>query len=53
MHTAPLLGQAGAVMARHQMRWLELVRSYILSPIQAFVFGILGVVACSLILFDR
>ena len=53
MHTAPLLGQAGAVTARHQMRWLELVRSYILSPIQAFVFGLLGVVACSLILFDR
>jgi hypothetical protein len=53
MHTAPLLGQAGAVNARHQMRWLELVRSYILSPIQAFVFGLLGVVACSLMLFDR
>ena len=53
MHTAPLLGQAGAVMARHQMRWLELVRSYILSPIQAFVFGLLGLVACSLMLFDR
>ena len=53
MHVAPLLGQAGAVMARHQMRRLELVRSYILSPIQAFVFGLLGVVACSLILFDR
>ena len=53
MHTAPLLGQAGAVMARHQMRWLELIRSYILSPIQAFVFGLLGVVACSLMLFDR
>ena len=53
MHTAPLLGQAGAVTARDQMRWLELVRSYILSPIQAFVFALLGVVACSLILFDR
>ena len=53
MHVAPLLGKASAVMARHQMRWLELVRSYILSPIQAFVFGLLGVVACSLMLFDR
>jgi hypothetical protein len=52
-HTAPLLGQSGAVTARHQMRWLELIRSYILTPIIAFGFGLLGVVACSLMLFDR
>jgi len=52
-HTAPLLGEVDAVAARHQMRWLELVRSYALSPVQALMFGLLGLVACSLVLFDR
>ncbi len=52
-HTAPLLGEVGAVTARHQMRWLELIRSYLLTPFLAFGFGLLGVVACSLMLFDR
>jgi len=52
-HSAPLIGQASSVNARYQMRWLELVRAYILSPIQAFVFLLLGVVACSLTFFDR
>ncbi|MGO9336934.1 MAG: SpoIIE family protein phosphatase [Terracidiphilus sp.] len=52
-HTAPLLGQSGAVTARHQMRWLELIRSYILTPIIALGFGLLSIVACSLLLFDR
>jgi hypothetical protein len=52
-HTAPLLGEVGAVTARYQMRWLELIRSYLLTPFLAFGFGLLGVVACSLMLFDR
>jgi serine phosphatase RsbU (regulator of sigma subunit) len=52
-HSAPLIGQASSVNARYQMRWLELIRAYILSPIQAFVFLLLGVVACSLTFFDR
>ena len=53
LHVAPLLGEAAAVAARHQMRWLELIRAYMLSPIQALGFGLLGLVACSLMLFDR
>jgi hypothetical protein len=52
-HVAPLLGEAGAVTARHEMRWLELIRAYCLSPVQAIGFGLLGVLACSLMLFDR
>lgn len=52
-HIAPVLGEASAVTAKHEMRWLELIRSYSLSPIQAVMYGLLGIVACSLILFDR
>ena len=52
-HIAPVLGEASAVTAKHEMRWLELIRSYSLSPVQAVLFGLLGIVACSLILFDR
>jgi serine phosphatase RsbU (regulator of sigma subunit) len=52
-HSAPMIGQASSVNARYQMRWLELVRAYILSPVQAFIFCLLGVVACSLTFFDR
>jgi hypothetical protein len=52
-HNAPLIGQASSVTARYQMRWLELVRAYLLSPIQAIVFALLGIIACSLTFFDR
>lgn len=52
-HSAPLLGEARAVAAQHQGHWLELVRAYFLSPVQAIIFALLGIVACSLMLFDR
>jgi hypothetical protein len=53
MHDAPILGEAGAIAAQHQMRWLELIRAYILTPILAVGFGVLSLVAFSLLLFDR
>jgi hypothetical protein len=53
MHSAPVLGEAGAVAADHQMRWLELIRSFASSAAQALFFGLLAVVALTLILFDR
>jgi hypothetical protein len=52
-HTAPVLGEAGAVAAGYQMRWLELIRTYASSAALALLFGLLAVVAFSLILFDR
>jgi hypothetical protein len=52
-HTAPVLGEAGAVAAGYQMRWLELIRSYAAFAAQSLLFGLLAVVAFSLILFDR
>jgi hypothetical protein len=52
-HTAPVLGEAGAVTAGYQLRWLELVRAYLPYAIEALLYALLAVVAFSLILFDR
>ena len=52
-HTAPVLGEAGAVTAGYQLRWLELVRAYLPSAIEAQLYALLAIVAFSLILFDR
>jgi hypothetical protein len=53
LHTAPVLGQAAAVAAVYQARWLELIRAVAAIPVEALLFGLLAVVAFSLILFDR
>ena len=53
MHSAPVLGEAGAVAAGYQVRWLEVIRAYASPATQALLFGLLAVVAFSLILFDR
>ncbi len=53
IHSAPQLGEAGAVAARNQVQWDELVRSYSLSLILGVLFGMLGLVALSLRLFDE
>jgi hypothetical protein len=53
IHSAPVLGEADAVAAGYQMRWLELIRSYASFATLALLFGLLAVVAFSLILFDR
>ena len=51
--SAPLLGEAAAVSAEHQVQFDELIRSYLWQPIEGSVFGLLGLVALSLALFDR
>lgn len=53
IHSAPQLGEAGAVAARDQVQWDELIRSYALSLILAALFTLLGIVALSLMLFDK
>jgi serine phosphatase RsbU (regulator of sigma subunit) len=53
LHSAPVLGEAGAVADGYQIAWLELIRSYAFFAAQALLFGLLGVVAFTLILFDR
>jgi hypothetical protein len=52
-HTAPLLGQSGAVSASYQVRWLELVRSYAVAIVEGLVFFLLAVLAISLSIFDH
>ena len=52
-HTAPVLGEAAAVAQGHQMRWLELVRSYSPVAVMMFLYALLAIVAFSLTLFDR
>jgi hypothetical protein len=52
-HTPPLLGQAGAVSASYQIRWLELVRSFAISIVLTLLFVLLAVLAISLSIFDR
>ena len=52
-HTAPVLGQAGAVAADYQIRRLDLVRAYAPFAVEALLYALLSIVAFSLILFDR
>ena len=52
-HTAPVLGEAGAVAASYQIRWLELVRAFAFDAIEAVLFALLAGMAFSLTLFDR
>jgi Stage II sporulation protein E (SpoIIE) len=52
-HTAPVLGEAGAVAASYQIRWLELVRTFAFDAVQALLFALLAAMAFSLTLFDR
>ncbi|MGD0683279.1 MAG: PP2C family protein-serine/threonine phosphatase [Terracidiphilus sp.] len=52
-HTAPVLGESGAVSAGYRLRWLELIRAYLPYAIEAHLYALLAVVVFSLILFDR
>lgn len=53
MHSAPLLGEADVVTLRYQSQWLEYVRGYLTEAVEAVAFGLVAIVAFSLILFDR
>ena len=51
--TAPFFGEAAAVAAIQQVLFDELIRTYLWQPIEGTVFGLLGLLALSLALFDR
>jgi hypothetical protein len=53
LHSAPVLGEVDAVAAGHQIRWLELIRSFAFFAAEVLLFGLLSVLAFTLILFDR
>lgn len=52
-HSAPVLGEAATVAAGYQLSWLELIRGYALSATQVPLFGVMAILAFTLILFDR
>ena len=52
-HTAPLLGDAATVAADYQMSWLESIRGYAVAAAQIPLFGLMALLAFTLILFDR
>ena len=51
--SVPLLGEADAISAVHQVGFDEIIRAYLWAPIEAVLFGLLGLVALSLTLIDR
>jgi hypothetical protein len=53
MHSAPVLGSASAVNAQFQMKWLEMVRGYAIAIMEAPIFGMMAMLAFTMILFDR
>ena len=53
LHTAPLLGDAGAVSAGYQLRWLEPIRSHVADVVEGLLYLLLAMVAFSLTRFDR
>ena len=53
LHSAPVLGDAGAVTTACQLRRMALFRFYAAYAVEAFLYALLSVVAFSLILFDR
>lgn len=52
-HNPPLLGEHSAVAAQNQVKWDELYLSYSGNLIEMLLFGLLSIIAFSLILFDR
>jgi hypothetical protein len=52
-HYPPELGESGAIAAKNHAEWLELIREYALAGALSGLFLLLGIVAASLILFDR
>jgi hypothetical protein len=52
-HTAPTLGNISAVSAGYQLRWLELIRTQIISAVEGLLFLLLAGIAFSLTRFDR
>jgi hypothetical protein len=53
LHTAPLLGDAGAVSAGYHLHWLEPIRSHVADVVEGLLYLLLAIVAFSLTRFDR
>ncbi len=52
MHSAPMIGDAATIDAQYHLFWLELIRGYIVLPVDAILYCLLAIFAFSLIVFD-
>jgi hypothetical protein len=52
-HYAPLVGESSAIATRADLEWMELIRNHISSAVAGALFLLLGLLAGTLILFDR
>jgi hypothetical protein len=53
LHYAPILGETSAIASRTRLDWLEVALQSAFAPFEGILLFILGVVAASLVLFDR
>jgi hypothetical protein len=53
IHIAPALGESASIDARYRLQWLETVNGYIVEVVEALLFVLLAVMACSLAPFNR
>jgi serine phosphatase RsbU (regulator of sigma subunit) len=53
MHRSPVIGDASVITLEYRSQWLELIRGFFTNVVAAALFALLGVVALTLILFDR
>jgi hypothetical protein len=53
IHTAPALGTMAGADSLYQRQWIELIRGYIVDAIEALLFLLLAVMACTMIPLDR
>jgi Stage II sporulation protein E (SpoIIE) len=53
MHFAPLLGGEEAITAQYKLDWYVYIHSFLSAPLQPAAILLLGIVACSLLLFDK
>jgi hypothetical protein len=53
LHSAPVLGEAGAVAADYELRWRALVDAYLSYVVEGAMFALMALAAFSLVLFDR
>jgi hypothetical protein len=53
IHIAPSFGTAPAAQARFEQQWFETFRGYIVDAVEALVFMLLAIMACTLVPLDR
>ena len=53
IHIAPSIGATDGIDARYRLQWLQTVSGYIVEVVEALLFVLLALMACSLVPLDR